>query len=205
MRYAFISLLFIFLSIPESNADVPRESLKYKRELIRQSRIIWGLDAPIPLFASQIHQESTWNHLAKSKYAKGLTQFTDSTAEWMIEIFPELKRANVYNPNWSIRAMLLYDSWLDDRIKSIDDCNQWAMILSSYNGGLTWLNRDKALAEAKGSDPNIWWNHVEKYSNRADWAIRENRNYSKSIIFKHQNLYADWGKSYICNIGNKLK
>ena len=205
MRYAFISLLFIFLSIPESNADVPRESLKYKRELIRQSRVIWGLDAPIPLFASQIHQESTWNHLAKSKYAKGLTQFTDSTAEWMIEIFPQLKRANVYNPNWSIRAMLLYDSWLDDRIKSIDDCNQWAMILSSYNGGLTWLNRDKALAEAKGSNPNIWWNHVEKYSNRADWAIRENRNYSKSIIFKHQNLYADWGKSYICNIGNKLK
>ena len=205
MRYAFFSLLFIFLSTPESNADVPRESLKYKRELIRQSRIIWGLDAPIPLFASQIHQESTWNHLAKSKYAKGLTQFTDSTAEWMIEIFPELKRANVYNPNWSIRAMLLYDSWLDDRIKSIDDCNQWAMILSSYNGGLTWLNRDKALAEAKGSDPNIWWNNVEKYSNRADWAIRENRNYSKSIIFKHQNLYADWGKSYICNIGNKLK
>ena len=205
MRYVFISVLFIFLSIPASNADVPRESLKYKRELIRQSRIIWGLDAPIPLFASQIHQESTWNHLAKSKYAKGLTQFTDSTAEWMIDIFPELKRANVYNPNWSIRAMLLYDSWLDVRIKSIDDCNQWAMILSSYNGGLTWLNRDKELTETRGSNPNIWWNNVEKYSNRADWAIRENRNYSKSIIFKHQNLYADWGKSYICNIGNKLK
>jgi membrane-bound lytic murein transglycosylase MltF len=200
MRYAFISLLFIFLSIPESNADVPRESLKYKRELIRQSRIIWGLNAPIPLFASQIHQESTWNHLAKSKYAKGLTQFTDSTAEWMIEIFPQLKRANVYNPNWSIRAMLLYDSWLDDRIKSIDECNQWAMILSSYNGGLTWLNRDKALAEAKGSNPNVWWNHVEKFSNRADWAIKENRNYSKNIILKHQLIYADWGNYNVCNV-----
>ena len=198
MRYIFISVLFIFLSIPESNADVPRESLKYKRELIRQSRIIWGLDAPIPLFASQIHQESTWNHLAKSKYAKGLTQFTDSTAEWMIEIFPELKRANVYNPNWSIRAMLLYDSWLDERIESIDDCNQWAMILSSYNGGLTWLNRDKELTETRGSNPNIWWNNVEKYSNRADWAIKENRNYSKNIILKHQIIYADWGESYIC-------
>ena len=198
MRYVFISVLFIFLSIPASNADVPRESLKYKRELIRQSRIIWGLDAPIPLFASQIHQESTWNHLAKSKYAKGLTQFTDSTAEWMIEIFPELKRANVYNPNWSIRAMLLYDSWLDERIQSIDDCNQWAMILSSYNGGLTWLNRDKELTETRGSNPNIWWNNVEKYSNRADWAIKENRNYSKNIILKHQIIYADWGESYIC-------
>ena len=203
MRYVFISVLFIFLSIPESNADVPRESLKYKRELIRQSRIIWGLDAPIPLFASQIHQESTWNHLAKSKYAKGLTQFTDSTAEWMIEIFPELKRANVYNPNWSIRAMLLYDSWLDERIISIDGCNQWAMILSSYNGGLTWLNRDKVLAEANGSNPNIWWNNVEKYSKRADWAIEENRNYSRSIIFNHQAIYAEWGNVNVCNVESK--
>ena len=116
----------------------------------------------------------------------------------MIEIFPELKRANVYNPNWSIRAMLLYDSWLDERIKSIDDCNQWAMILSSYNGGLTWLNRDKELTETRGSNPNIWWNNVEKFSNRADWAIKENRNYSKNIILKHQIIYADWGESYIC-------
>jgi len=202
MRYAFISFLFIFLSISESNADVPRESLKYKRELIRQSRIIWGLDAPIPLFASQIHQESTWNHLAKSKYAKGLTQFTDSTAEWIIEIFPELKIANVYNPNWSIRAMLLYDSWLNERIKSIDQCNQWAMILSSYNGGLTWLNRDKALTERNGNNPDIWWNHVEKYSNRAEWAITENRNYSRKIIFQYQLSYSGWGKTLICSKEN---
>jgi len=201
MRTLGIALILSFIAATESIAEVPRESLKYKRELIRHSRIIWGLDAPIPLFASQIHQESTWNHLAKSKYAKGLTQFTDSTAEWMIEIFPELKRANVFNPIWSMRAMLLYNSWLNQRIESIDECNQWAMILSSYNGGLTWLNRDKELTQTKGSNQNIWWNNVEKYSNRADWAIKENRNYPKSIIFKHQLIYADWGYYNVCNIG----
>ena len=92
MRTLGIVLILAFSAVPESIAEVPRESLKYKRELIRHSRIIWGLDAPIPLFASN-YQESTWNHLAKSKYAKGLTQFTDSTAEWMIEIFPELKKS----------------------------------------------------------------------------------------------------------------
>ena len=65
MRIFGIALILTFFAVPESIAEVPRESLKYKRELIRHSRIIWGLDAPIPLFASQIHQESTWNHLAK--------------------------------------------------------------------------------------------------------------------------------------------
>lgn len=199
MRILGIALILTFIAVPESIAEVPRESLKYKRELIRHSRIIWGLDAPIPLFASQIHQESTWNHLAKSKYAKGLTQFTDSTAEWMIEIFPELKRANVFNPIWSMRAMLLYNSWLNQRIESINECNQWAMILSSYNGGLTWLNRDKALADGEGSNPDIWWDHVEKYSNRAEWAITENRNYSRNIIFKHQPMYSAWGDFSICS------
>ncbi|HJM09496.1 MAG TPA: lytic transglycosylase domain-containing protein, partial [Gammaproteobacteria bacterium] len=94
----FLSLFLFFLVTPESNAEEPRSSLKYKRDLIRHSRIVWGLNAPVPLFASQIHQESSWNHLAKSKYAKGLTQFTGTTADWIAEVYPELKRANVYNP-----------------------------------------------------------------------------------------------------------
>ena len=62
----------------------------------------------------------------------------------------------------------------------------------------TWLNRDKALAEGEGSNPDIWWDHVEKYSNRAEWAITENRNYSRNIIFKHQPMYSAWGDFSIC-------
>ena len=48
MRILGIALILTFIAVPESIAEVPRESLKYKRELIRHSRIIWGLDAPIP-------------------------------------------------------------------------------------------------------------------------------------------------------------
>ena len=159
MRF-FLVFISLFLISKPLFGEVPKESLKYKRDLIRHSRIIWGLNAPVPLFAAQIHQESSWNHLAKSKYAEGLSQFTGSTAEWIIKIFPELEDANVYNPIWSIRAMLLYDTWLNERISSSGECNQWAMILSSYNGGLTWLKMDKEITKNNNKDPETWWNNV---------------------------------------------
>jgi len=193
-----ILFFLAFILLQNTYAEEPQQSLKYKRDLIRYSRVTWGMDAPIALFASQIHQESSWNHLAKSKYAKGLSQFTPRTAKWIRDVFPELKIGNIYNPIWSIRAMLLYDKWLDKEISSIGECNQWAMVLSSYNGGLTWLNRDKSLTESNGADPKIWWNSVELYSSRDDWAMIENRNYSKKIIFEHQAIYKDWGSKYIC-------
>ena len=192
-------ILLLLLIVPQSlSANEPKESLKYKRDLIRYSRITWGMDAPVPLFASQIHQESSWNRLAKSKYADGLSQFTPATAKWIKDLYPELAKGNVYNPIWSIRAMLLYDKWLDNRISSEEECDQWAMILSSYNGGLTWLNRDKALTESSGANPKAWWNNVELYSSRAKWAKKENRNYPKKIIYDHQIIYEEWGNKYIC-------
>ena len=201
----FVTFLLFFLIIPQVNAEAPRSSLKYKRDLIRHSRIVWGLNAPIPLFASQIHQESSWNHLAKSKYAEGLSQFTRSTADWIVDVYPELKRANVYNPKWSMRAMLLYDNWLYERILSENECEQWAMVLSSYNGGLTWLNRDKKLTKSRGGNPQKWWNNVENFSQRADWAIIENRNYARKIIYEHQSIYGDWGRYYICEENQEIK
>ncbi|MCH2476397.1 MAG: transglycosylase SLT domain-containing protein [Gammaproteobacteria bacterium] len=197
MRF-FLVFISLFLISKPVFGEVPKESLKYKRDLIRHSRIIWGLNAPVPLFAAQIHQESSWNHLAKSKYAEGLSQFTGSTAEWIIKIFPELEDANVYNPIWSIRAMLLYDTWLNERISSSGECNQWAMILSSYNGGLTWLNMDKEITKNNNKDPETWWNNVENYSSRANWAYQENRDYPKKIIFLHQPKYLNWGGKHIC-------
>lgn len=176
----------------------PRASLKYKRDLIRHSQNIIGLDAPIPLFAAQIHQESAWNFKAKSKYAAGLTQFTPSTADWIAEVFPVLERANVYNPVWAIRAMIYYNDWLSKRIDARNSCDKWAMILSAYNGGLGWVYRDKKLAKSNGKDNYLWWDNVELYSNRADWAFEENRHYPQRIIYKHQSKYKLWGRSYVC-------
>ena len=117
MKKLFFLFTFLLLSMP-TQASEPRNSLKYKRDLIRYSRITWGMDAPVALFASQIQQESSWDYLAKSPYAEGLTQFTPSTANWLKELYPELSNGNVYNPSWSIRAMLLFDQWLDKNIKT---------------------------------------------------------------------------------------
>ena len=197
MKKLFFLFTFLLLSIP-TQASEPRNSLKYKRDLIRYSRITWGMDAPVALFASQIQQESSWDYLAKSPYAEGLTQFTPSTANWLKELYPELSNGNVYNPIWSIRAMLLFDQWLDKNIKTKNECNQWAMILSSYNGGLGWLKKDIQLASSKGKNPELWWNNVELYSSRADWAIKENRNYPRKILLNHQSIYSNWGRVVAC-------
>ena len=197
MKKLFFLFTFLLLSMP-TQASEPRNSLKYKRDLIRYSRITWGMDAPVALFASQIQQESSWDYLAKSPYAEGLTQFTPSTAKWLKELYPELSNGNVYNPIWSIRAMLLFDQWLDKNIKTKNECNQWAMILSSYNGGLGWLKKDIQLASSKGKNPELWWNNVELYSSRADWAIKENRNYPRKILLNHQSIYSNWGRVVAC-------
>ena len=197
MKKIIFMIIFILVPITIATPE-PRKSLKYKRDLIRYSRITWGMNAPVALFASQIQQESSWDYLAKSPYADGLTQFTPSTASWLKEIYPELSNGNVYNPIWAIHAMLLYDQWLDKEIKAKDECNQWAMILSSYNGGLGWLKKDIELSSSKGMNPEIWWNNVELYSLRADWAMKENRNYPKKILLNHQSSYSNWGRAVIC-------
>ena len=94
--------------------------------------------------------------------------------------------------------MLLYDQWLDKEIKAKDECNQWAMILSSYNGGLTWLKKDISLTSSMGKNPKIWWDNVEHYSSRANWAMKENRSYSKKILLNHQPIYSSWGRAVTC-------
>lgn len=199
MKRTLIALaLFVTTSATSHAYDAPRESLKYKRDLIRHSQNIVGLNSPIPMFASQIHQESYWNFRAQSKYAHGLTQFTPETAEWIVKVFPDLIKPNVFNPLWAIRAMIKYDMWLYKRIKANTECDKWAMVMSSYNGGLGWLLRDKKLARVKGLDPFLWWDNVEKTSNRAGWAFRENREYPHRILHKHQPRYRMWGTKYVC-------
>jgi len=198
MKRTLMALALILTTSATSHASVPRDALKYKRDLIRHSQNIVGLKAPIPMFASQIHQESHWNLRAQSKYAHGLTQFTPSTADWIVTVFPDLIKPDVFNPVWSIRAMILYDMWLYKRIKANTECDKWAMVLSSYNGGVGWLIRDKNLARKGGLNPFLWWDNVEKTSNRAKWAFEENRDYPHRILRKHQPKYRMWGANYVC-------
>lgn len=180
------------------HAQVPNAAVKYRADLIRNSRVIWGLDAPVSTFAAQIHQESGWRPEAISGVgAQGLTQFMPATSAWIASIYPRsLGNPQPFNPSWSMRALVQYDRWLYDRIRAADACERLAFTLSAYNGGLGWVNRDKKLASGKGLDPLTWFGSVELVNDgrsTANW--RENRAYPQRILKRNEPLYvaAKWG------------
>jgi hypothetical protein len=198
----YVALLFAYVEVYGST-HIPAEAYKHRSFLIREARFEHGLNAPVALFASQIHQESAWRPHVSSPFADGLTQFTPDTAKWIAELYPDLGNADVFNPKWAIRAMLRYDKHLYSLFTTVtSDCDRWAFVLSSYNGGYGWIKRDRAMAIENGLDPAKWWGNVEKYSPRAAWAFTENRDYPRKIVYTHQEKYLKdgnrWTGSTVC-------
>lgn len=182
----------------------PQAALRYQRTLTAEARLQWGLDAPVPVLAAQINQESRWRERACSAFACGLAQFTPPTAKWISGVYPkELGRNDVYNPEWAIRAMVRYDHLLGGAILGTpvgSDCDLWAFTLSAYNGGLGWLDRDRLECRSAGRgvcDPSVWFGQVEHYTHRSDSARRENRRYPL-LILAGQEPYRAWGQPIFC-------
>jgi soluble lytic murein transglycosylase-like protein len=198
---ALLLVLSVFLLLPLAAlaAEPPAESLRYQRDLIRNSRAVWGLDAPVATFAAQIHQESRWRPDARSPVgAQGLAQFMPATSEWISGVY-KWDEPQPYNPAWAMRALVTYDQWIWQRIKANDDCQRMAMTLSAYNGGLGWVYRDQALAAKHGQDRGRWFGSVEKYNaGRHAAAFKENRGYPRNILLRWQPLYARWGSGVAC-------
>lgn len=185
-----------------AHAEIPDQAERYRRDLTRIAQAEWGLDAPVSTFAAQIHQESRWKFDAKSPVgAQGLGQVMPSTATWLAQKFPNaLGKIEPYNPIWSMQALVSYDLWLANRIKASSPCEQGALMLSAYNGGLGWVIRDRKLASAKGADPLTWFGSVEYHNaGRSAANFKENRSYPRFILWHWEPLYADagWGKG-IC-------
>lgn len=184
-----------------ASAAVPRDAAQYQNELSRQAKFYWGVSAPIATFAAQIHQESGWRTEAKSKFASGLAQFTPDTAKWISGAYGELSENAPTNPAWALRALVLYDLQLWNKItKTASSCDRMAMTLSAYNGGPGWVSRDRDLARAVGADPARWFGHVEHYTRRAEWAKVENRDYPRKILTRWQQLYSSWGPGVSCSV-----
>jgi soluble lytic murein transglycosylase-like protein len=196
-------LVLVFVLVAAAaEAQIPRAALTYRRQLIANARAVWGLDAPISLFASQVAQESGFNPKAQSPYAKGIAQFTSATALWIGEAYPdELGDVDVFNPAWGLRALARLDKhWHERATFAANECSRFGFVLSAYNGGGGWWPRDRALAAKRGADTRRWFNHVEKHSPRAAWAFKENRDYVKRIIFTWQPRFveAGWGQGIKC-------
>ena len=145
-------------------ASVPPDAARYQRDLVREARSIWGLAAPIAGFAGQIHQESRWNPNARSAFAAGLTQFTPDTAKWISGAYPrELGDNQPLNPQWAIRALLIYDLQLWNSLHAATACDRMAKVLSGYNGGPGWVTRETRATVAAGGDGERWWGQVENH------------------------------------------
>lgn len=194
-----------------SAAEPPAAAQHYQRDLTREARAVWGMDAAVPVMAAQIAQESSWRDDAESPYAQGLAQFTPGTADWISDIYPTLGAPSVWNPQWAIRALVRYDRyiWQRQAADAATECDQWAFTLSGYNGGPGWVNRDRRQCErAAGGkpppcgscDPARWWGHVAEHPDprRADWAVRENRDYPRRILLERQAVYRHWGPVVAC-------
>ncbi|TGG92516.1 lytic transglycosylase domain-containing protein [Natronospirillum operosum] len=199
-------LVLLLVSCAPVNAEpIPSAAKGHQRELTRLAQQEFGLNAPVALFAAQIHQESTWRPDARSPFANGLAQFTPDTAEWIAQAYPSLGRAAPFSPAWSLRAMLVYNRHIKQRINPVYDaaipaCDHWAMTLSGYNGGPGWVSRDRRLATEAGDNPDRWFDHVEHHTARADWARTENRHYPRRILLELEPTYrrAGWHGGAVC-------
>ena len=203
IRAFIVCGLLTCCAVPSHAAEtvIPRAALQYRAPLTREARAVWGMDAPVALFAAQIHTESWWrNDTVSSVGAQGLAQFMPSTAKWLPTVAPETGRPAPFDPRWSLRACVTYDKWLHDRLRpmraaSLATGEHMAFMLSAYNGGLGWVGKDRALAARTGRNPDRWFGHVSDVNaGRNKSAIKENRRYV-TLIFQRQSAYvaAGWG------------
>lgn len=203
-RFAVL-LLLVMLYVPEAcaapassaSSAIPDNCHKLRRDLVRIAQVEMGLDAPIATLAGQLHQESRCNPRAVSPVgAQGAAQFMPATARWMQQLRRDLAGPDPFNPVWAIRAMVIYDQWLLQRVQARTHCDKWAKGLSAYNGGLGWVIKDTRLASASGADPLAWFDAVERYnSGRSSANFTENRHYPRAILFRWEPLYEreGWG------------
>lgn len=179
--------------------EIPVHAAKYRDALIRNARAVWGMDAPVAAFAGQIEQESAWNPAATSYVgAQGMGQFMPSTAEWITDAYRDLGKAQPYNPDWSIRALVRYDRHLWDRLDYRNACDRIGAALSAYNGGLGWHNKRRARA----ADPQDFWHSVRVINPGITPANQnENQDYPQRIVYQRQPTYRAWG-STLCLTGD---
>lgn len=195
LRAALVIGVLLALAVTVKAADLPVGANQHKRTLVREARALMGMNPPIATMAAQLHQESGWRSNALSPVgARGMAQFMPATASWIATVDPSLKARpgtwGVMQPAWDIRALVVYDRWLLQRVKGRTPCEQWAFALSAYNGGLGWVIRDKRLASAKGADPLVWFGSVEAVNaGRSKAAWTENRGYPQRILKRHEPRY----------------
>jgi len=193
------TLLFLLPLLAQ--AQVPDNAWQYRRDMVQSAWRIHGPDAPTATLAAQIHQESAWNCDAVSwAGAQGCGQFTPITAKdagkrWPGDCYP----VNPFKPSWAFACRDRYMRSLKapNMTGALTECDDWAFRLRAYNGGLSWIRKDRTLAAMAGDNPDDW-KAVEPYnSGRKKSAWIENTEYPVRI-FRLEERYLDWGRGLDC-------
>lgn len=177
-----------------ADAQVPPQAQQHRALLVRTAHAAWGLDAPVAVFAAQVHQESAWRPDAVSHVgAQGLAQFMPATTRWIAGLHPDLATQQPFSPSWALRALVTYDRWLYDRAPSrYTPRERMHVALRAYNGGLGHWQQEAAATGA--AQPTL--TQVDAACGKARRAAvhcRENLGYPHRILVVIQPRYAAWG------------
>lgn len=180
---------------PCAHAQVPHESARYKLTLLREAHSQWGLGAPVPAFAAQVHQESGWRPDAVSRVgARGLAQFMPATARWWCERTRVAQSDCLpHNPAWALRALVGYDKFLFDRAPvRMSDFDRLWLALRGYNGGEGhWQAEARSTGLREPTLADI--DRACGTARRAPVHCRENLHYPRRILLELQPRYDTWG------------
>jgi len=196
VRAAVLGMLLLGTAVPHICVadDAIQVPARYRLVLDRAAVAHFGPAAPTARFAAQIHAESSWRPTAESPYAAGLSQFTPATADWIADLYPDLRPAAPWDPGWSMRAQIRYMDWIHRRVPGFrDPADRWAATLAGYNGGLGWIRREQRAARDAGDAAERWWHGVDRHCLRAQWACRENRRYPLRVMCELEPRYARAG------------
>ena len=177
-----------------ARAQVPQAAQQHRALLVRTAHAAWGLDAPVAVFAAQVHQESAWRADAVSHVgAQGLAQFMPSTTRWIAGLSPDLAAQQPFNVAWALRALVTYDRWLYDRTPARYTPHErmWAA-LRGYNGGLGhWQAEAAATGAVQPTRAQV--DAACGSAKRAPVHCRENLGYPHRILVVLQPRYLQWG------------
>jgi len=176
---------------------IPSAAIKYRADLTRIAHAGWGLDAPIPAFAAQIHQESAWNPQAVSRVgATGMAQFMPATASWWCELNKlSASACQPTNPAWAMRALMGYDKWLYDRVYGATELDRLWAAFRSYNGGLGHWQQEAATV--KPARDHITVDGACGAVKRGRAHCAENLGYPQRILIELQPRYLAWGRGVL--------
>jgi hypothetical protein len=183
-----LTIFGIGIAVAQSS---PPHAEHFRRDLVRTSRSVWGMEAPVSSLAAQLHQESAWNPNAQSwAGAQGLAQFMPATAADIAKRYADAPQP--FSPRWAMLYQSRYMKSLHDSVSGRDDCQKYAFALSAYNGGLGWTLKRKKMS----ATPDICLGKTCEINPGITWANqRENADYSRKILLSLTPMYyqALWG------------